>query len=160
MLKANGEFMGYCTSFCNDVMKILQPLSSKMELVLAHESSIKDVPVSKIIAAVGVKKCTVSERISSVNDNVKVDTENRNLAVTVGINLYVPYSQGTAGCVSAFDDIFDCLFEEKDSLLCESKLLSTSYSRDTQCLVAKTEFVFETTIGIYRSEVVVPNPIG
>lgn len=117
-----------------------------MKIVLAHESSIKETPVNEIIAAVGVKKCTISERIYGIDDNVKVDTDDRNISVTVGINLYVPYSQGTAGCVSAFDDIFDRLFMEKDSLLCDSKLLSTSYSRDTQCLVAKTEFVFETVI--------------
>lgn len=131
-----------------------------MKIVLAHESSIKETPVNEIIAAVGVKKCTISERIYGIDDNVKVDTDDRNISVTVGINLYVPYSQGTAGCVSAFDDIFDRFFMEKDSLLCDSKLLSTSYSRDTQCLVAKTEFVFETVITWREGESEEFVPIG
>ena len=128
-------------------MKILKPLNNKIKVVLAHENDVKIVPVNEVIAAVGVKKCTISSRLAGIDDNVRVNTNERNITVTVGINLYVPYSQGTAGCVSAFDDIFDRLVTESNSRLCESKFLSTSYSRDTQCLVAKTEFVFETVNG-------------
>lgn len=140
--------MSFCTSICEMILELLKPLSKDIKFVLSHESIIKDTPVKETIAAVGVKKCTISARSTSIDDNVKVDTNNRKAAVTVGINLYVPYKLGTAGCVSAFEDIFDTLVLSNASGLCESRLLSTAYSRDTQCLVAKTEFVFETFLGV------------
>lgn len=139
--------MSYCSEYCDIILEQLEPLSKNINFVFAHESSIKDVPISQTIAAISVKKCVVSARSTSIDDNVKVNTKNRNISVTVGINLYVPYKMGAKGCVSVFDDIFDRLVVLNDYELRESRFLSTSYSRDTQCLVAKTEFVFETVNG-------------
>lgn len=141
--------MSYCTEYCDMILEQLEPLSSDMKIVLAHESSIKDVPIYETIAAVGIKKCNISARFdASIDDNVKVDTGMRDFTVTVGINLYVPYVKGSRGCISVFDKIFDRLINANDEYeFCETKLLSTTYSRETQSLVTKTEFVFKRTFG-------------
>lgn len=136
--------MNMCASYCDQVMESLKSLSSKMDVVLAHESTVKEVPISKTIAAIGIKKCIVSDMPNAtVDDNVKIETKDRKILVTVGINLYVPYKDGAKGCISAFDSIFSCLITNYEGDLNEAKLLNTKYSRETQCLVTETEFVFE-----------------
>lgn len=151
--------MEFCTSYCDMILEQLEPLSSDMKIVLAHESSVKVTPIGEIIAAVGIKKCSISARSGeSVDENVKVDTGKRNIIVTVGINIYVPYEKGTRGCVGAFDAIFDTLLYKNEFELCETKLLGTTYSRETQSLVTKTEFVFETNLsGLVEGEFVTPD---
>lgn len=127
------------------MMEVLKPLSSKMKIVFSHESSVKDVPVNEIIAAVGIKKCTISDMPEEkTDDNVKITTKKRTILVTVGINLYIPYNKGSRVCSEAFDSIFNILVADREGDLCESKLLSTKYSREAQCLVTETEFVFES----------------
>lgn len=149
--------MTVCTDYCNTVAQALQDLSSEMDIVIAHESTVKDVPVRKTIAAIGIKKCVIADMPSAtVDDSVKVETKERKILVTVGINLYVPYSKGTKGCTGAFDNIFSTLVKAREGELNEAKLLSTKYSRETQCLVSETEFVFEAFFtGIIQS----PPPI-
>lgn len=136
--------MSLCNDYCDFMLDILKPLSSEMKVVLAHESCIKSVPVNEIIAAVGVKKCIVS-RVpeEKTDDNVKIQKRDRCATVTVGVNLYVPYSNGTRGCTDAFDAVFDCIISKCAGYLCEARLLGTKYSREAQSLITETEFVFE-----------------
>ncbi|MCH5189945.1 MAG: hypothetical protein J1F37_05220 [Oscillospiraceae bacterium] len=139
--------MNFCTTYCDTVMEQLEPLSKDMKIVLAHESSIKITPIFETFVAVGIKKCSISARTNEkIDDDVTVDTGMRDIIVTVGINIYVPYKKGTKGCVKAFDAIFDRLLYENEYELRETRLLGTTYSRETQSLVTKTEFVFATDI--------------
>lgn len=106
------------------------------------------IPIQKTIVAVGIKKCTVSAPPDEKEDNsVKIQENLRTILITVGINLYVPYKSGTRGSVQAFDKIFNRLLDANRQGLCESKLLGTKYSRETQSLVTETEFVFKSGIG-------------
>lgn len=140
--------MSMCESFCDSVLKNLEDLKSDMEIVLSHESTIKQIPIQKTIVAVGIKKCTVSAPPDEKEDNsVKIQENLRTILITVGINLYVPYKSGTRGSVQAFDKIFNRLLDANRQGLCESKLLGTKYSRETQSLVTETEFVFKSGIG-------------
>lgn len=136
--------MTICTDYCNKVVTALQPLSPQMNIVVAHESTVKDVPIHKIIAAVGVKKCVIADMPAvTVDDSVKIETRSRKMLITVGINIYVPYHSGSKACIGAFDSIFDTILNAMEPDLNEVKLLSTKYSRETQSLVSETEFVFE-----------------
>lgn len=139
--------MGICSCYCDSILNTLNVLSSQMQVVLAHESIVKDVPVSKTIAAVGIKKCVVSDIPDDKIDNsVRIETDFRKVLVTVGINIYVPYSEGTKGGVNAFDSIFNTFLRANNACLNEAKLLGTKYSREAQCLVTETEFVFESDV--------------
>lgn len=146
--------MSVCAYYCDSILSDLKSLSPKMKIVLAHESSIKDVPVNDTIAAVGIKKCVVSDMPDDkIDSSVRVETETRTILVTVGINLYVPYDEGTRGSVNAFDDIFTALVNSNNYSLNKAKLLGTKYSREAQCLVTETEFVFESFItGVIEGE--------
>ena len=137
--------MNLCSNYCDLILEELSSHSSEMKVVLAHESYIKEVPLNETIAAVGIKKCVISDMPDEKTDeNVKVQTKVRTILVTVGINFYVPYEKGTRGCVSAFDKVFSTLIGSNEYSLCEAKLLGTKYSRETQSLIAETEFVFES----------------
>lgn len=137
--------MGICSYYCDSIINTLKALSPRMEVVLAHERVVKDVPVNKIIAAVGIKKCVISDLPDDKIDNsVKIETETRTALITIGINIYAPYSEGTKGSVGVFDDIFNTFLRVDSADLNEAKLLGTKYSREAQCLVTETEFVFES----------------
>lgn len=153
--------MNFCEFYCSLALKWLEPLKKNMKIFLAHENPIKNVPLDEIIAAIRIKKCIIFAPADETNDNsVKVASENRKVSVTLGINLYVPYQNGTKISAQTFDNIFEAFYDNAFGFR-EAKLLSTKYSRETQCLVTETEFVFENELGRYECgpfEPIVPGP--
>lgn len=54
--KNNGGECMICNDYCNRILENLNDMSSDVNLVLAHESGIKSVPIGKPYVAVGIKK--------------------------------------------------------------------------------------------------------
>lgn len=149
--------MSICESYCDFILEMLEPLKQDIKVILAHENPIKNVPLDQIVAAVRIKKCVIDAAVGETNDNsVKITDRTRNILITVGINLYVPYKNGTRVSANTFDRIFDLLLDKSENSLCEAKLLSTKYSREAQSLVTETEFVFKNMLGFYESEFIDP----
>lgn len=136
-----------CNDYCNRILENLNDMSSDVNLVLAHESGIKSVPIGKPYVAVGIKKFVISPVIMQKNeDGAEITDGTRKLSVTVSVNIYAPYKEGTQGSTKIFDTVFDKIFEKSRGSLIEARLLGTKYSRETQSLVGETEFVFEEYI--------------
>lgn len=145
-----------CNEYCNSILDDLKGMSPDINLVLAHESGIKSVPVSKPYVAVGIKKFVISPAIVQKNeDGAEISDGSRKLTVTVSVNIYAPYKEGTQGSTKILDTVFDTLLEKKRGSFIEARLLGTKYSRETQSLVSETEFVFEN----YISDIIEGPPI-
>ncbi|MDE5994799.1 MAG: hypothetical protein K2G60_04720 [Oscillospiraceae bacterium] len=149
--------MNVCEDYCDFVLEMLEPLKQNIKIILAHENPIKNVPLDQIIAAVRIKKCIIDAPVGETNDNsIKIKDSTRNILTTVGINLYVPYRNGTRVSATTFDSIFNQFIDKSESSLCEAKLLGTKYSRETQSLVTETEFVFKNVLSFYESDLITP----
>lgn len=145
--------MTFCNEYCDSIIEILQSLTPSIKAVISHSEEVKDVPVSETIAAVGVKKCVIAdEPDSKVGDDLTLTTQSRKILVTVGINLYVPYSKGIKESYDAFDKIVTCFLAGKKFCMNEAKMLGTKYSREAQCLVSETEYEFEAVyVGTFET---------
>lgn len=136
--------MNLISSYCNSILNALGSMSKDVNLVLAHESGIKHVPVGKPYAAIGIKKCSVSSPIVQKNeDGADITDGTRKILITASINIYAPYKNGGLSCVKIYENIFDHIFNSSILGFVETKFLGTKYSRETQSIVAETEFVFE-----------------
>lgn len=133
--------MSIAMDICNDVMNTFKEKVKGTNFTFAYEKDLKKVPSSEYLCAVGVKKVVVGDRLMGKTENDgEVDLKKREIRVTLSVNLYTPYSAGADFAVNAFDDMLDALMEPKWAEMCGARLLGTSYSRDTQAIVTKTEF--------------------
>lgn len=141
------------SSYCNSILSNLtRSMADKANVVLAHESGIKKVPIDKPYVAIGIKKCSLSSPIIQKNeDGADITNGDRKVQTTVSINIYTPYSKGAKGCVEIYEEVLDSILLGLREALVETRLFGTKYSRETQCIVGESEFVFETILSDFVS---------
>lgn len=133
--------MSVAMDVCNEAMNTFKAVVKGTNFTFAYEKDIKNVPLSEYLCAVGVKKVVFGDRLMGKSEtDGEVDLKKREVRVTISVNLYTPYSAGAEFAVNAFDDMAQALLESNWVETCGAKLLGTSYSRETQALITKTEF--------------------
>ncbi len=139
--------MAITSEICDTLVQEFE-LSAKLQdvdFVKAYEIDIKPVPVNKPIVALSIKKCKVGDKVIETQaDGKETVTNKRTVLTTVSVNIYTPYSLGTAKSSKIFDQLVKEVLFHHDSSFCEAICYETNYERTSQALVTKTDFVLNS----------------
>ncbi len=117
-----------------------------LTIVMAYDSDIKPTPVKEPIVAFSLKGAAVGPQLTTTKDNGEVVlTTSREIAVTMNVDIYLPYSKGAVHAYGIYDRLATFLIYESGFSVEKSTCYDAEYDKSCQAIILKTVFVFNST---------------
>lgn len=116
---------------------------SDLTFVMAYENDIKPTPLDKPIVAFSTKGCEIGPKLTKTLETGEIKvTKERDLKITVSIDIYLPYSMGGVSGHMIFDRIATFLLYEKNYDIIKVVCNETDYDTSCGAIVLKSQFIF------------------
>ncbi|MBO4339589.1 MAG: hypothetical protein K5755_03035 [Clostridiales bacterium] len=115
--------------------------------VLAFPDKYFSTPLKQTMYSLGIKKTLVGPRIATTNSNGTMSlTRNRNVTVTIALNVYAPHSMGGEACSVGFDKFIDFVVRTLQINIIDAGCSEVEYDQSIGTNVLKCYFTIERTV--------------